>query len=70
MRLVTIRNRGREELAVRIQDRVVPVESLNELTGSRFATDMLALLQRGELDRTPPSSARETTSYCQNNQSV
>ncbi|MCF8565825.1 fumarylacetoacetate hydrolase family protein [Alicyclobacillus tolerans] len=49
MRLVTIKNAGREEAAVRFGDRVVPVRVINEVFDTRFATDMLGLLETESL---------------------
>jgi 2-keto-4-pentenoate hydratase/2-oxohepta-3-ene-1,7-dioic acid hydratase in catechol pathway len=50
VKLVTLTHDGLEEAAVRIEDRVVPVRLVNDITGSAFSTDLFGLIQAQDLD--------------------
>ena len=50
MKLCTFEHEGRQSAGIVQGDRVLPVEHVNAKRGSRFATDLLGLIQQGEQD--------------------
>jgi 2-keto-4-pentenoate hydratase/2-oxohepta-3-ene-1,7-dioic acid hydratase in catechol pathway len=51
MRLATIRRYGREEAALVLDAGLLPLAALNEKLNATWPTDLLALIQSGELNR-------------------
>lgn len=51
MRLATIRQNGREQAAIVTASSLVPLQLINERIGENWSTDMLELIQSGQLDQ-------------------
>jgi 2-keto-4-pentenoate hydratase/2-oxohepta-3-ene-1,7-dioic acid hydratase in catechol pathway len=49
MRLATLRRDGREEAAIVLPNGILPLAALNETLAARWPTDLLVLIQTGEL---------------------